>query len=170
MKKVTEQQMLQRAAALCSSGEHCRAEMKEKILNAGLDEEAAERIIAQLEKEKFIDASRYAQSFVNDRFRFNKWGKMKLRAALRQKEIADRDIDEALGNLNEEEYRQTLKSLLLAKLKSTPTDDGQRLMASLLRFAASRGFESGITLNCLHELLNPTDHEKKDLHFDDLEE
>ena len=43
-------------------------------------------------------------------------------------------------------------------------------MASLLRFAASRGFESGITLNCLHELLNPTDHEKRDLHFDDLEE
>ena len=67
-------------------------------------------------------------------------------------------------------HLRALADRLTQAAPPTPTDDGQKLMASLLRFAASRGFESGITLNCLHELLNPTDHEKKDLHFDDLEE
>ena len=40
-----------------------------------------------LELEKYLDNLRFAISFVHDKFRFNKWGKIKLAYALRQKQV-----------------------------------------------------------------------------------
>ena len=78
MKEITEPEMLHRAAAYCSTAERCIQDVQKKIDAAGLPPDASERIIARLLKERFIDESRYTRFFVNDKLRFNKWGRVKI--------------------------------------------------------------------------------------------
>ena len=90
MKEITEPEMLHRAAAYCSTAERCIQDVQKKIDAAGLPPDASERIIARLLKERFIDESRYTRFFVNDKLRFNKWGRVKIGYELYKKKSPPR--------------------------------------------------------------------------------
>ena len=149
MKEITEPEMLHRAAAYCSAAERCIQDVQKKIDAAGLPPDASERIIARLLKERFIDESRYTRFFVNDKLRFNKWGRVKIGYELYKKNIPS-----------------PIRDLLKSKKKSTKGKDERDLFNKLLRFAAGRGFESRITLNCLSQLFKGIDCED---YADDME-
>ncbi|GAB6394780.1 MAG: RecX family transcriptional regulator [Bacteroidales bacterium] len=154
MKQVSEQEMLHRMAAYCSAGERCIRDVEKKIEAAGLPPEAAERIISRLLKEKYIDENRYARSFVNDKLRFNKWGRIKIAYELHRKNISPAVAQAALAYPDDSEYLSILSSLLREKKKSVKGKDGREVYAQLLRFAAGRGFEHREAVRCLRELFN----------------
>ena len=166
MKEITEPEMLHRAAAYCSAAERCIQDVQKKIDAAGLPPDASERIIARLLKERFIDESRYTRFFVNDKLRFNKWGRVKIGYELYKKNIPSPIREESLAAIDEGEYRSILLDLLKSKKKSTKGKDERDLFNKLLRFAAGRGFESRITLDCLSQLFKGTDCED---YADDME-
>lgn len=141
MNTITEEAALSKVAAYCSTAEHCRAEVSEKLQKWGIDYNAIERILLRLEDEKYVDDERYCRAFIKDKFRFAKWGKMKIGQALYMKKIP---ADVAWRNLNEidqEEYLTVLRGLLVAKRKSVRAKDDYELNGKLIRFALSRGFE-----------------------------
>ena len=166
MKEITEPEMLHRAAAYCSAAERCIQDVQKKIDAAGLPPDASERIIARLLKERFIDESRYTRFFVNDKLRFNKWGRVKIGYELYKKNIPSPIREESLAAIDEGEYRSILLDLLKSKKKSTKGKDERDLFNKLLRFAAGRGFESRITLDCLSQLFKEIDCED---YADDME-
>lgn len=152
MKQPSEAEMLHRAAAWCSAAERCIRDVEGKIAAAGLPAEVAERIIARLVEEKFIDEARYCRSFVNDKFRLGKWGRIKTGYELRRKNLPEALYSEALAAIDEEEYRSLLLSLLKGKKETLRGKDDREVFAKLFRFAAGRGFESELIIRCLHEL------------------
>ena len=77
-KQLSPEEALHRAAALCSAGEQCIFDIREKLLRWGIAPNDSKEIIEKLIQGKFIDEERYCKSFVNDNFRFNKWGKVKI--------------------------------------------------------------------------------------------
>lgn len=160
MKQLSEAEMLHRAAAYCSAGERCIQDVRKKIESASLSPEECERIISRLLKEKFIDETRFSRSFVNDKLRFNKWGRIKIAYELQKKEIPSTTRAEALENIDEQEYRTILYSLLKDKQKTTRGKDERDLYYKLLRFAAGRGFESQYATSCLKQLLKGKDYEE----------
>lgn len=166
MKEITEPEMLHRAAAYCSAAERCIHDVQKKIDAAGFPPEASERIIARLLKERFIDESRYARFFVNDKLRFNKWGRVKIAYELYKKNIPASIKEEALAGIDKNEYRSLLLDLLKSKKKSTKGKDERDLFNKLLRFAAQRGFESRVAIDCLRQLFKGTDCDE---YADDLE-
>lgn len=171
-KEINESEMLHRAASYCSVAERCVQEVRKKIETAGLPEEASERIIARLMKEKFIDEARYARFFINDKMRFNKWGRVKLSYELYKKEIPASIREEALAAIDETEYRSILLDLLKSKRRSVKGKDDRDTFCKLLRFAAGRGFESREAVDCLRRLLKDVDSdefENGDTYADDLE-
>ena len=85
--QLTDEEALNRVASYCSTAEHCRAEINEKLQRWGIAYETIARILDQLETEKFIDDERFCRAFVNDKFRFSKWGKMKIAQGLYMKKI-----------------------------------------------------------------------------------
>ena len=85
MNTMTEEEALNRVAAYCSAAEHCRAEVSDKLQKWGIAYDAIERILARLEAEKYIDDERYCRAFIGDKFRFAKWGKMKIGQGLYMK-------------------------------------------------------------------------------------
>lgn len=152
-KILTPPEALHRAAALCSSAEHCTADIREKLARWGVTEADSRTIIDRLVQERFIDEQRYAVAFVKDKFRFSGWGRIKMRYALQQKRIDGSDIDHALATLDEEHYNDRLLELLQAKSRSIRDDDPEARRAKLFRFAASRGFESALIFNALKQVV-----------------
>lgn len=153
--------MLHRAAADCTAAERCIQDVEKKLSAAGLPPDAAERIVARLVQEKFIDESRYIRSFVNDKLRFNKWGRVKIAYELRRKHLPENVCAEALTVIDEEEYRALLLSLLKEKKKTIRGKDNRDVFGKLLRFGVGRGFETSEVAACLRTLgTNGTDDEE----------
>jgi regulatory protein len=146
---------LQRAAALCSRQEQCSSHIRGKLKSWKVSETDSEKIIALLRKEKFLDDSRYATFFVQDKFRFNNWGKIKLRVLLHQKEIPEDIIEEALEQIDQESYYQTCKHLISKKALTLRESNQFKRKGKIFRFAAQRGFESDL----IHRILNMEEDE-----------
>jgi len=135
---------LSRAMKLCSREEKCSFDIRQKLYQWGVPSETHDEIINQLIDDKFLSDERFVRYFVRDKFRFNKWGKIKIEYLLKQKNLPGALISQALfEEIPEENYNGTLKEILEAKYAQTNETDPVKLKAKLVRFAASRGFESG---------------------------
>ena len=69
---------LNRAMALCSRTEYCISDIRQKLESWGLESDKAGDVIAILIKENFINEERYAGAFARDKYRYNKWGRVKI--------------------------------------------------------------------------------------------
>ncbi len=151
--KLTYEQALNRAAALCSQSERCSGDIFTKARSWGLTEPEAARLVGSLTRDGFLDEARYAQAFVSDKFRFEQWGRVKICYALRAKGIDDRLIDEALdAKINPDDYLATCADLLNKKMRTLELPLSPADRARLIRFASQRGFESYIISKALHAL------------------
>ena len=149
MIEITETDALSRLAAYCSTAEHCRAEVTEKLQRWGISYDAIDRIINRLEQEKYIDEERFCRAFIHDKYRFAKWGKVKIAQALQLKKISYNTCRQFLNEIDEEEYLSILDSLLTAKKKSIHAENEYELNGKLMRFALSRGFEMKDIRRCI---------------------
>ena len=148
-KEMTEQEAFLQLAAICAQAEHCEQEMRDKMKRWGLDETVQNRVIDRLTKERYIDQERYARAFVNDKIRYNKWGRRKVQQALWQKRI-DNDIQQrVLDEIDDNEYLAVLRPLLKQKRKSIRAASAYEENQKLVRFALGRGFTFDIIRQCL---------------------
>ena len=146
------------AASYCSSAEHCKSEILDKTTKFKLTFEEKFRMIQRLQQDGFLDEKRYVKAFVNDRFRFNKWGHVKIRFILRQKGISPDLIEDGMGLIPEDEYQEMLQTLLNQKKTSIKSKSNYELKGKLLRYAAGRGFESELISRCL-KYMDINEHE-----------
>ena len=154
----TPAQALSALAALCSRGEQAESDLREKLRKWEVSPPDADRIIQRLKEENFLSDERYARAFVRDKARFNGWGRIKIAHALRQKHIDSQWIELALADeIDEAAYHDTLIRLMQGKLRSVASREPQAARAALLRFAASRGFESDLCYRCLDEVWRAND-------------
>lgn len=140
-KALTYEAGLARAAGVCARGEHSGFEMRRKLQQWGADAEVAGKIVDWLEKQGFIDEMRFARSFVHDKYRFDGWGRIKIRYALGQHGVDGQVADDALQEVDDAEYRSNLQVLLRAKFRASNEKNPYKLKASLFRYAMSRGYE-----------------------------
>ena len=149
MKQLSEQEALNKAAVYCTQCERCTSEVVAKLTAWGMTSSQKERITATLTDEKFIDDERFCRAFVNDKLRFNRWGRIKIAAALREKRLPQASIKKALEQIDEKEYSEILLALLNSKRKEIKAPDSYTASQKLLRFAAGRGFEPGVVMKLL---------------------
>ena len=71
--------------------------------------------------------------------------------ALRQLRLPDEDIDQALADIDDEEYTDILNKVLDAKARTLRDTDPYQRRAKLVRHAASHGFETDLILDRLEE-------------------
>ena len=136
-------------AALCAQAEHCQWEMLEKMRRWEVPEEAQARVMQRLVKERYVDDERYAQAFVKDKIRYNKWGRRKVDQALWQKHIDENIRKRVLDEVDDDEYLKVLRPLLKQKRKSTKANSDYELNHKLMRFALGRGFTFDIIRQCI---------------------
>ncbi len=141
------------AEALCARSEHCAQDIRRKCFAWGLDEESGERLIKELQKGRYIDHVRYASAFVREKSRLNKWGQVKIAAALRSKGIEEETVKEALEEMPSEAVtEEVLLSLLRTKNRSLHDEDMRRRKEKLLRFAVSRGYAFDLAMRVVEKV------------------
>lgn len=140
MKPISPAEALNKAAAYCTLCERCISEVSKKLTTWGVPPAEQQRIIDRLQDEGFINEERYCRAFVNDKLRFNRWGRVKIRAALYEKRLPREYIAHAIEDIDEEEYMQTLHDLVATKQRELKNEDFATKQ-KIIRFAASRGFE-----------------------------
>ena len=145
--------LLNKAATYASRCEHCESEVREKLLVWGGSNEETEEIIAYLVEERYIDNQRYANSYTRDKFRFNHWGKYKISMMLRSKDIDKDTIEEAMSQIEEEEYLEKLEQILKDKLRSLKYSSEYEKKGKLFKFAQSRGFESSAISKVIQKII-----------------
>ena len=142
-KTISVKEALIKAQSLCAEREKCKSDIRNKLYDWKLPEKDHYNIIESLVNDKFIDEQRFAISFVKDKFRYNKWGKIKIEYALQQKSISGDIIKKALQEISEKDYDELLENELKKKFKSLKDKDEYTIKSKLVRFASSRGFENG---------------------------
>ena len=98
MIEITETDALSRLAAYCSTAEHVGRKYGE-VAAMGISYDAIDRIINRLEQEKYIDEERFCRAFIHDKYRFAKWGKIKIGQALQLKKIPQRVFSPYLNEI-----------------------------------------------------------------------
>ena len=86
-KPVSPEAMLLKMMDLCARSEQSSGEIRQKLYRKGITGHEARKIIDRLIDDSFIDDSRFARAFANDKARFALWGRRKIRAGLAAKGI-----------------------------------------------------------------------------------
>ena len=149
-KPLSPGEALNKAAAYCTLCERCISEVSAKLTAWGVPFTEQQKIIARLIDEKFIDEARYCRAFVNDKLRFNRWGRIKIIAALRDKRLPLEHISEAIENIDDDNYIEILKEVIAIKRKELKGKDDFTTRQKLIRHAASRGFEPAIIMRFIN--------------------
>ena len=141
---------LNKAAAYCTLCERCVSEVSAKLTTWGVPYAVQEEIITRLTNEKFIDEARYCRAFVNDKVRFNRWGRLKITAALREKRLPQEYIKEAMENIDEDAYQQSLQETIDIKRRELKGKDDFATQQKIIRHAASRGYEPSLIIKAIN--------------------
>ena len=107
-------------------------------------------IIEKLLEQDYINEERFARAFVKDKFRFNHWGRIKIKTHLRALGISSENIAKAMDEIDEDEYAEILDEIVEKKRKTIKKGTDLEVRAKLLRHALSRGFEYNLIASKLN--------------------
>ncbi len=126
---------------ICSQREYCIFDIENKLQKWEIDKKDQQKIIDTLVLEKFIDHERYVPAFINDKFKFNHWGKIKIRYYLKQKHIDSQIINIYLAQIDDDLYLKTIKNEIKNKRQTAKGKDDFEKNQKVARYVISKGFE-----------------------------
>jgi regulatory protein len=149
--KLSKEQALPKIKQYCTYQERCHAEVKEKLYAFGLYKKDVEQLMSQLIEENYLNEERFAIQYAGGKFRMNQWGRIKIKYALKQKQVSDYCIKKALKEINESDYKKTLQKLAEQKLK---TLKGEKNIFIKKRKLQDYLLQKGYEINLIIELLS----------------
>lgn len=126
----------------CSRSEKCEYDVRQKMFQAKIDINLHDEIIDSLIVDNFINDIRFAKAFVLDKFKFNMWGKIRLRLALQKKGISEAIIEDAISIISKEEYENVIKKLIANK--KIKAESNYEYSQKMLRYLYGKGYEPDI--------------------------
>lgn len=144
---LTVDEVLVKLENYCAYRERCPKEVRDKIRELGLRGADADQVFDVLQADRFFEESRFARAFTTGKFRFNHWGRVRIRQELKMRDICPEQIREALDAIDPDEYLEVVEKLIAKKRQQYDGDDNARdkTIASLVR----AGFELDIVLKCV---------------------
>ena len=150
--RLTPAQALEKIKHYCAYQERCHSEVKEKLFDYGLNKIESDEILLYLIENDYLNEQRFAEQFAGGHFRRKKWGRIKIRYALRQKQISDPCIKEALLVIDEEDYLKTLQQLFEEKSKTLRSEKNHFIRKKKIRdHLLQKGYEAGLIQDLLKE-------------------
>ena len=148
---MTQREALEKIKRYCAYQERCQSEVRQKLYSFGLDSEHIENILCSLIEENFIDEERFTKVFVRGKFRHKKWGKIKIKQHLKQKDISEYCIKKGFEEINQEDYLKTLDEILLKKSDALVNENKFIRKQKTIKYAMSRGLEYELICDLLSD-------------------
>lgn len=136
----TPEQALAALMRLCARAEKCSNDALRLMHGWGVEPAAQQKVLAQLQRQGFIDDRRYAAAFVREKLRLSGWGERKIRAALHRKGIDETLITEALAQIDPETTGPRLQEQLARKARTMRAKTPFELKTKLIRYGLSLGY------------------------------
>lgn len=143
----TAKEALGKIMKYCAYQERCHKEVKEKLLSYGLSLDDSDEIMIQLIQENFLNEERFTRSFIRGKFRIKKWGRIKIRHALRQKNIPDKLIVMSMNEINETDYLKSIKVLFNKKKTELGSIKTPANVKKLTNYLIQKGYEADLIWN-----------------------
>lgn len=86
-KRLTQKEATAKLEHYCAYQERCNYEVRNKLWTLGFWGDWADDIVMHLIDENFLNEERFARTFARGKFRFKKWGKIKISQKLREKRV-----------------------------------------------------------------------------------
>lgn len=150
--KLSPEQALSKAESYCAYQERCQQEVRDKLYEWGLWPEAVETIIARLINDKYLDEERFAKAFAGGKFRIKKWGRVRIKLELKRRKVSEYCIKQALKEIDEKTYVQTLKKVLDDRLKKIKQKKSIKRNYMLGQYAISKGFEPDMVWDIIRDM------------------
>ncbi len=137
--------------AYCDKAEHCQWDVRNKLLQWHIPLTERESLISELISTGMLNESRYAAAFVHDKSTFNQWGVNKITAQLKAKGISERNILDAVKELDQSETIKNMRHLIQRK---EPQFKGLQLYQKkykLTRLLLAKGFSMDLIVGALDD-------------------
>ena len=145
---------LNKAQKYCAYQERCQWDIEKKFRDWQVDEEIRDEVLAELITRGFVNEERFASHFASGRFRIKQWGKQKIKIELKKRQISSYSINKALGNIEDEEYRLTLLSLIAKKSREVRAKNDFEKTQKIAQYLFSRGYETELIWETLRIVEN----------------
>lgn len=137
----------------CAYQERCHKEVSQKLKGMYMIPEAIDVIIVHLLQNNFLNEERFAKTFVSGKLKIKKWGKRRLTSELKKKDISKININQALTEIDEEEYIEIFNDLAEKRYKSIKEKDKYKKKRRLADYLLYRGWESYLVYDKVNELI-----------------
>ncbi|MCX7611460.1 MAG: recombination regulator RecX [Ignavibacterium sp.] len=145
-----------KALSLLKRRTHSHKELLIKLKRHFSEVELIEECLSDLEQKKIIDDRNFTELFIQEKIRFKKWSKSKLKSELYQRGIKKEIIEDCLSNLFDSNLeKQKAIELANKKLKQiqSKTTDKKAIYAKLMMFLQSKGYDYELISEILNHLL-----------------
>ena len=149
---VLDKKILGKLQRFCAYRERSTKEVKDKLTTLKIFYDQQQHYIKTLEEQKFLDEARFVKAFVNDKFKINRWGKIKIRQALSLFQVNDTLITHALDNIDEAEYLKSLQHIITRYKPKTKGLEKYPATQKILKHCYSKGYEPDITGKLLQDI------------------
>ena len=140
--------------ALCAYQERCSFELNSKMISWGLFEDDRNALLADLIPNNFLSEERFAEAFTSGKVRVKKWGRIKIQAQLKQKQISDYSIKKAFKKIEDAIYFDNLSHLAERKWIALANEkDSYSRKMKTYRYLSSKGYETDLIKECVEELI-----------------
>jgi regulatory protein len=146
-----ETNILQDISQYCAKSERCSQDVVKKLKAWEVGAEEIAILLEKLKRENFLNDGRYANAYVHDKWKFEHWGKNKIRHKLFLKNIPLQQIQISLETIDQEEYVTNLADQLSKKERELENADRSKTAKRLYNFAVSRGFEEELIMQWMQK-------------------
>jgi len=147
---MTQNEAIEKMKKYCAYQERCQSEVRQKLYGFGLNNDEIENALCSLIEQNFISEERFAKTFARGKFRQKKWGKVKIKQHLKQKQISDYCIKTALEEIDTEDYLATLDLVLSKKEELLNEENDFIKKQKIAKHAINKGFENDLVWNYLN--------------------
>lgn len=125
----------------CSYQERCHQEVTQKLYDLGCPVSDHAQIVVHLIQYGFLNEERFALHFAQSKNRQKKWGKQKIKNALKLKGITPNLIQQSLQSIDQDEYLQTFSTTAEKTWSETLEKNFWKKQQKVISKLLQKGFE-----------------------------
>lgn len=152
LKIYTVEEAQRKLEQYCSYQERCHDEVVAKLKAMRMIPQAIDTIVVHLIEHNFLNEARFAVSFARGKHRIKKWGKIRIVAELKQRNISKYNIEQALKEISTEDYTTTFHETAEKHWNSITEKSLPKKKKKFCDFLLRKGFESHLIFEKLNDL------------------
>lgn len=152
VKTYTVEEAKRKLEAFCAYQERYHKEVIDKLQKMRMIPIAIDEIVVHLIQNNFLNEERFAKSFARGKFRYKKWGRVRIGQELKRRGLSQYIIQSALKEIDDEEYMETFEILSEKKQAEIKEKNIYKAKRKLADYLLYRGWESDLVYSKISEL------------------